>query len=64
MNKIELIRKYYNNLLIGYFGIKNKTKFVKKYYEKSLHINIKIYIRGYNIYLVPKPFIYTLYKDL
>ena len=50
-----MINRYHNDLLVGYFDIKKIQKLVtRKYYWKTIYYNIKVYIRGYNIYLTFK----------
>lgn len=61
----KLINRYYNNLLVDYFGIKKTYRYItRRYYQKSLYYNIKIYIRDCNIYLIYKIVSHKLYKNL
>ena len=60
-----LINRYYNNLLVGHFGIKKMQKLIaKKYYRLILQKDVKAYIKGCNIYLASKTVYYKLYNDL
>ena len=62
---VELINKHYNNLFAGHFGIEKTQKLiVKKYYQPTLQKDVKIYIKGFNMYLASKVVYYKLYKDL
>ena len=62
----ELINWYYDNLLIGHFGIDKWTKdFIKqKYYWSSLQRDIKAFIKGYDVYLGLKIVRHKPYNNL
>lgn len=49
----NLINCYYNNLLMGYFGINKIWELIIwKYSKFSLYKNIKTYIKSCNIFLI------------
>ena len=61
----ELISWHHNNLLEGHFGIdKTQELIVKKYYWPTLCQDIKVYVKGYIIYLAFKVVQYKLYENL
>ena len=63
--RIELISKYYDDPLAGHFGIKKTQELVvRKYYWETLHRDIKVYIRGYDICLASKVVKHKPYKNL
>lgn len=48
--KTNIISKYYNNSLIGYFEIKENLKLItQKYYQPNLQANINIYMKDCNV---------------
>lgn len=52
---MELISWHHNNLLVGYFGINKIIELIgQKYYYLDLKKDVKVYIKGYNIYLLFK----------
>ena len=62
---LELINKYHNNLLIGYFGIKKMQKLItKKYYWLTLQKDVKACVKGYNVSLTSKAVCHKPYGDL
>ena len=63
--RTELISRYYNDPLIGHFGI-NKTKDLlsQKYYWPSLQKDIEAYVKGCNVYLGSKAVKHKPYRDL
>lgn len=53
--KTELVSKYHNDSLVGYFGIKKTRELIfRKYYWLTLRYNIKSYVKECDIYLVSK----------
>lgn len=64
--KIKLISFYHNDLLLGYFDIKNTSKFIaiKYYLKKTLCHNVKNYIKKFDICFILKLVRYKLYNNL
>ncbi len=51
----ELIKRYYNDFLVGYFGIEKMQELIaRKYYLLMLQKNIEAYVKGCNIYFPSK----------
>ena len=56
---------YHNDLYINYFKIKKIINLLyRKYYQQSLHKNIKKYVETCNIYQYIKILYYKLYDEL
>ncbi len=61
----ELISRYYDNPLVGHFGIEKIWELiVRKYYWPTLRRDIEAYVKGYNVCLVSKTVCYKPYGDL
>ena len=62
---MELISRYHDNLLAGYFSIKKTRELVaQKYYWPMLRRDVKNYMKGCNIYLTSKAIRHKPYGDL
>ena len=62
---IELIRRDYNDPLIGHFGItKTKELISQKYYLPSFRKDVEAYVKGCDIYLALKVVRHKHYRDL
>ena len=61
----EIISRYHDDLLVGYFSI-NKTKDLvsRKYYWPSLQRNIEAYVKGCSVCLSSKAVRHKSYSDL
>ena len=63
--KTELISRYYNDQLAGYFGIKKMQELVaRKNYWKTLCDNVEVYVRGCKVCLTSKTVRYKPYGTL
>ena len=63
--RTELISKYYDDLLAGYFGIEKMRKLVaRKYYWETLCYNVEVYVRGFDVCLTSKVVRHKPYKNL
>ncbi len=63
--KTELISRYHDNLLAGYFGIdKTRELIARKYYWPTLRRNIEAYVTGYDICLALTAVRHKSYGDL
>ena len=61
----ELISRYYDDPLAGYFGIKKTRELItRKYYWPTLRRHVKDYVRGYNVCLASKTVRHKPYGDL
>lgn len=56
---------YHDNSFAGYFGI-NKTRelIVRNYYSLTIQTNLKIYVKGYDVFLALKSVRYKSYEHL
>ena len=62
--KTKLLRRYYDDLLAGHFGInKIKELIAQKYYQPTHCHNIKVYITGYDVCSAIKAMRYKFYRD-
>ena len=63
--RTKLISRHHNDPLAGHFNIKKTRKLVaRKYYWETLRYNVKVHIRGYDIYLASKTVRHKLYGNL
>ncbi len=61
----ELISRYHNDLLAGYFGIEKTCKLIaRKYYWPTLRQVVETYVRCCNVCLASKAVCHKPYKDL
>ena len=62
---MELISRYYDNPLAGYFGIKKTCKFLaRKYFWLTPRNNVEAYVKGCYICLASKAVRQKPYSDL
>ena len=63
--RTELINRHHYDPLSRHFDIKIMCKFViRKYYWKTLHYDVKVYIRGCDVCLASKTIRYKPYRNL
>ena len=63
--RIELISRYHNNPLSGYYGIEKTRKLLAwKYYWPILRHNVKAYVKACDVFLASKMVRHKLYDDL
>ena len=63
--RTELISRYHDDPLVGYFNIKKTRELVtKKYYWKTLCYDIEVYVRGCDICLESKIVRHKPYENL
>lgn len=63
--KTKIINRYYNNPLVGHFGIKKTQKLVvQKHHLKIFRANIKPHIKKSDVCLALKSVKHKLYSDL
>lgn len=62
---MKLISCRHANSLARHFGINKIQELIaRKYYWAIFRQDIKVYIKGYNVYLSAKTIFYKLYGDL
>ena len=62
---LELISQYYNNPLVGHFGIdKTQELIARKYYWPTLRQDIEAYVKGCNVCLASKAVRHKPYGNL
>ena len=62
---IELISSHYNNSLLGYYGIKKTCELLaQKAYWPTFRHNIKVYVKGCDMYLILKAVRHKTYSEL
>lgn len=60
----KIISKYYDDLTVYYYIIKKTKKLiVRKYFWPTLKKDVKAYINGNNICLIPKAVKHKPYRD-
>lgn len=61
----KIISRHHDNPLVDHFGIKKTRKLIaRKYLWLTLHWDIKVYVKGCDVYLAFRAVRYKLYKDL
>ena len=59
---IELISRHHNNPLAGHLGIKKTKELIaQKYYWPILCHDVKVYVKGYGVYLALKAVRHKVY---
>ena len=62
---LQLISRYYNNFLVGHFGVdKIKELIGRKYYWPSPKKDVKAYVKGCNMCLALKAVKNKLYSNI